>query len=86
MSERFTIARLSHEGEHFEILVKPQLALSYKLGKTSSISEALATDTIFTDSNKGLKPSEEKLIAAFDTTDPLKIASIILMEISLSSR
>ncbi len=78
MSERFTIARLTHEGEHFEILVKPQPALSYRLGKVTSISEVLVTDTVFTDSNKGLKPSEDKLSKAFGTTDPLKIASIIL--------
>ncbi len=78
MSERFTIARLTHEGEHFEILVKPQSALSYRLGKVTSISEVLVTDTVFTDSNKGLKPSEDKLSKAFGTTDPLKIASIIL--------
>jgi ribosome maturation protein SDO1 len=78
MSERFTVARLTHEGEHFEILVKPQPALSYRLGKVTSISEVLATDTIFTDSNKGLKPSEDKMTEAFGTTDPLKIASIIL--------
>ena len=78
MSERFTVARLTHEGEHFEILVKPQPALSYRLGKITSISEVLVTDTVFTDSNKGLKPSEDKLSKAFGTTDPLKIATIIL--------
>jgi ribosome maturation protein SDO1 len=78
MSERFTVARLTHEGDPFEILVKPQPALSYRLGKVTSISEVLATDTIFTDSKKGLKPSEDKLTKAFGTTDPLKIASIIL--------
>ena len=78
MSERFTVARLTHEGEHFEILVKPQPALSYRLGKITSISEVLVTDTVFTDSNKGLKPSEDNLSKVFGTTDPLKIASIIL--------
>ena len=36
MSERYTVARMTHDGEHFEILVKPQLAFSYRLGKTSS--------------------------------------------------
>jgi len=54
MSERFTVARLTHEGEHFEVLVKPQLALSYRRGKITSVSEVLATDTVFTDANKGL--------------------------------
>jgi ribosome maturation protein SDO1 len=78
MSERYTIARITHDGEHFEILTKPERALSYRLGKTSSISEVLVSDTIFTDAGKGLKASEEKLQEVFGTTDSLKIAGVIL--------
>ena len=78
MSERYTVARMTHDGENFEILVKPQLAFSYRLGKTTSISELLIADTIFTDAGKGLRPSEEKLQEVFGTTNPIKIASIIL--------
>ena len=78
MSERYTVARITHDGEHFEILVKPQPAFSYRLGKTMSISEVLVTDTIFKDANKGLKASEDKLQKIFRTTDPIKIAEIIL--------
>jgi len=78
MSERYTIARLTHEGEHFEILVKPELALPFRMGKTTSVSKVLAAETIFTDANKGLKASEEKLQKAFGTTDALEIAGVIL--------
>jgi len=78
MSERYTVARITHDGEHFEILVKPQPAFSYRLGKTMSISEVLVTDTIFTDAGKGLRASEDKLQKAFGTMDPIKIAEIIL--------
>jgi len=78
MSERYTVARMTHDGEHFEILVKPQLAFSYRLQKTTSISELLITETIFTDAGKGLRASEEKLHEVFGTTDPIKIANIIL--------
>lgn len=78
MSERHTIARITREGEHFEILVKPQHALSYRLGKITSISEALIADTIFIDANKGLRASEDKLQKTFGTLDPIKIASVIL--------
>lgn len=78
MSERYTIARITHDGEHFEILVKPQLAFAYRLGKTTSVSELLITETIFTDANKGLKASEDKLQKAFGTTDPTKIVTVIL--------
>jgi ribosome maturation protein SDO1 len=76
--QRFTIARLTHEGEHFEVLVKPDQALDYRLGKIKSLSEVLVSETIFTDANKGTKPSEDKLKKAFGTTETLKIAETIL--------
>jgi len=78
MSERYTVARMTHDGEHFEILVKPQLAFSYRLGKTKSISELLVTETIFADAGKGLRVSEDKLQEVFGTTNSIEIASIIL--------
>ena len=78
MSDRYTVARITRNGEHFEILVKPQPALSYTMGKETLISEILVTDTIFTDANKGTKVGEDKLKAAFETTDTRKIAEIIL--------
>ena len=78
MSERYTIARITHEGEHFEILTKPEPALSYRLGKITTVSQVLAAETIFTDAGKGTKASEEKLQEIFGTTDPIKVAEIIL--------
>jgi len=78
MSERHTVARLTRDGEHFEILVKPKHALSYRLGKITSISEVLIADTIFTDANKGLRASEDNLQKTFGTLDPTKIVSVIL--------
>jgi ribosome maturation protein SDO1 len=76
--QRYTIARLTHEGEHFEILVKPDPALSFRLGKGTTLAEALVSDLIYSDANKGTRPSEEKLRKAFSTTDNLKIAETIL--------
>ena len=78
MSERYTIARITHDGDHFEILTKPEPALDYRLGKSSSVSQVLVTETIFTDAGKGTKASEEKLQEVFGTTDSLKIAEVIL--------
>ena len=79
MSDRYTVARITQNGEHFEILAKSDRALPFKLGKiNSSISEVIATETIFTDAGKGTKASEEKLKEVFGTTDSLKIAEIIL--------
>jgi len=78
MSEKFTVARLTRENEHFEILVKPNKALEYRNGKISSITEVLAAETIFSDANKGTKVSDEAMQKAFKTVDPLKIADEIL--------
>lgn len=78
MSEKYTIARISKGNEHFEILVKPDKALDYRMGKISAITEVLVTETIFSDASKGTKVSEEALRKAFGTTDPLKVADIIV--------
>jgi len=78
MSEKYTIARIIKDNEHFEVAVKPEKALDYRMGKTSAITEVLIAETIFSDANKGTKVSEEALRKAFGTTDPLKVAEIIL--------
>jgi ribosome maturation protein SDO1 len=78
MSDKYTVARMTKDNEHFEVLVKPQKALDYRMGKTAAITEVLAAETIFADANKGTKASEENLRKAFGTTDSLKIAETIL--------
>ena len=78
MGEKHTVARITKDNEHFEVLVKPEKALDYRLGKISAISEVLITETIFSDASKGTKVSEEALRKAFGTTDQLKVADIIL--------
>jgi ribosome maturation protein SDO1 len=78
MSTKYTLARLTIEGEHFEILVKPDPALQYKRGEQTSISQILVIDTIFTDSNKGQRASEQKLVDAFGTINTMEVAQQIL--------
>jgi ribosome maturation protein SDO1 len=78
MSDKYTVARITKDNEHFEVLVKPEKALDFRMGKTASVTEALAADTIFSDANKGKKPAQETLRKAFGTTDSLKIAETIL--------
>ena len=72
-----TVVRYSFEGEKFEILVKPDPALDYKLGKKKDISSVLISDEIYTDYGKGTKPSTEKLLTAFKTEDKTEIAQIM---------
>jgi ribosome maturation protein SDO1 len=73
-----TLVKYSFEGEKFEIMVKPDPALDYKLGKKKDLSAVLVSDEIYTDSGKGTRPSSEKLLKAFNTEDQTEIAQIIL--------
>ncbi len=73
-----TVIRHSVAGEKFEILVKPDPALEYKLGKIKDISAILVSDEVYTDSSKGTKASEEKLLKAFGTQDTTAVIEQII--------
>ena len=73
-----TVVKYSYEGEKFEILVKPDPALEFKLGKRKDVSSILVSDEIYTDSSKGTRASSEKLMKAFKTEDMTAIAERIL--------
>ncbi len=76
----FTVVRFSREGEKFEILVKPDPALEYKLGKRKDLASVLVSDEIYSDSSKGTRASNEKLLKAFKTDDTTAIAEKILQK------
>jgi ribosome maturation protein SDO1 len=78
MSDKYTTARLSKGQDHFEILVKPQQALDYKLGKQVAVSQVLLIEEVYSDSSKGTRASEEKLQKYFGTTDPVKVAEEVM--------
>ena len=78
MSDKYTTARLTKGQDHFEILVKPQPALDYKLGKPVPISQLLLIEEVYSDSSKGTRAPEEKLQRNFGTTDPLAIAEEVM--------
>ena len=80
MVDKVTVVRYSYEGEKFEILVKPDPALEYKLGKRKDISPILVSDEIYSDSSKGTRASTEKLLKAFKTEDTTLIAERILQK------
>jgi len=75
-----SIVRFAVEGEKFEILVKPDHALEFKLGKKKDVSTILISEEVYSDSNKGTRASTEKLMKAFKTTDQTAIATIILQK------
>ena len=80
MVDKVSVVRYSFEGEKFEILVKPDPALEFKLGKRKDISPILVSDEIYSDSSKGTRASSEKLQKAFKTEDSIAIAEIILQK------
>ena len=78
MSAKLTVVRLTIEGEKFELLVKPDPALDFKMGRRTDLSNILASDEIYTDANKGKRISDEKLMKHFKTTNPTDIAKMIM--------
>lgn len=78
--EDAVIARLEIESENFEILIEPESAQKFKDGEDISVLESLVIDTIFKDSKKGEKASEEKMNKIFGTNDISAIAKRILLE------
>jgi ribosome maturation protein SDO1 len=80
MSERHVLARLQISGEKFEIIVNPDFALNYKLGKISDIDKVLVAYDVYSDVRKGLKAPSDKLMKYFKTTDVRKIADIIIKQ------
>jgi ribosome maturation protein SDO1 len=80
MVNKVSIVRYTFANEKFELLVKPDPAFDYKAGKISEISKILVSEEIYTDSNKALRASSEKLIQVFKTDDPTAIAEIIMQK------
>lgn len=74
------IAKYEHSGEHFEILVDPDLAAEFRNpdGQDVAVEDLLAVEEIFKDSKKGDKASEEAMNKVFETTDPIEVSKIIL--------
>ena len=73
-----TTVRLIVGNDKFEILVKPDLALEYKLGKRNDLSSVLISDEIYSDANKGSRVSDDKLKKHFKTTNSTEIIKQIL--------
>src|SRR4030065_242096 len=70
MSDKYTVARMTVNNEHFEILCKPEKALQYRLGKIAGVREVLAGEIVFSDANKGTKPPQESIHKASPPRPP----------------
>lgn len=72
------IAKYTVGGDQFEIFVDSDLAYDYITGKKADPMLPLQAEEIFTDANKGERPSQDKIKKAFGTTDLPKIVETIL--------
>jgi len=80
MTKKVAVAKLDKGGEHFEILIDPDVALEFKMGKPLGIDKILIHEEIYKDAKKGLRASEQALKKVFGTTDVRKIAEVIIKE------
>ena len=73
--------------EKFEVVVDPDLAVELRQGNPVEIREVLKSESIFSDAQKGMMASENRLKEMFGTSDPLQVASRIIKqgEIQLSA-
>ncbi len=76
----YTIARLKRGSKKFEILVDPDKALEYKLGRRKNFEGILVYDEIYSDANKGLRAAKNDLIEVFGSTDINEVAEKVLKE------
>jgi ribosome maturation protein SDO1 len=81
---KVTVVKWVIEGNRFEILVKPDLALDYRLGKRNDLTNVLISDEVYSDANKGSRASSDKLSKYFKTTDLGEVAQQILLNGELS--
>jgi ribosome maturation protein SDO1 len=76
------IARYDTHGERFEVLIDPQIVSKIRgnedLEENFNIVDHAAIDTVFTDSNKGTRASDESMMKIFNTTDFQGVAMEII--------
>jgi ribosome maturation protein SDO1 len=73
-----TIARITKNGLHFEVLVNMDDALKFKKGLTDFLN--LEIDRVFSNVKKGDVVSNNDLEIAFKTTDVLEVGKIIVKQ------
>lgn len=72
------LIRLKSHGFQFEIAIDPEKLIKYKEGENIDIEEIIEAEDIFSDMKKGLFANEESLLKVFNTTDPIKVAKIMI--------
>jgi len=76
----FNIAKLKKGGCVFEIVIDPDLAISFKKGTDIDIREILKSENIFSDAKKGNLAPEEDIKNILETDDNLEAARMIIQK------
>lgn len=78
MSETLNLAKYKKGTDVFEIVINPDQAMHARKNPEANIRDAIVYPKIYTDAKKGLLAPDQKLVAAFGTTDPLEVAKQII--------
>ena len=75
------VARLEKGGKRYEVLVDPELVEQFKAEPESvELDNLLATDEIWHDARGGERPTEEKIMSTFGTSDLRDCVMTILLK------
>ncbi|NQU79590.1 ribosome assembly factor SBDS [Candidatus Woesearchaeota archaeon] len=74
----FNLSRLKKGGKNFEVVVDPDNAIAFKKGNEIDIHDVLKGEHVFTDAKKGVFAPENDMKSLFNSSDPIKVAEIIL--------
>ena len=78
--DKAIVARIEKDGQKFEILVDPDLALKMRQHQSVSMNDLLATDVIYSDAKRAEAQSTDKIKKAFGTTEVDVVARKIIMD------
>jgi len=76
--DKAVVVKFDFCGERFELFVDPDAAYLYKTGQKKDLLNMLVVEEVFKDARKGERHTEQELKKAFQTTDVMKIAEIML--------
>lgn len=82
--DKAMVAHIKKDGEQFEIMVDPDLALQYRKGEKKDLNNILAVEEVFKDAKKGERHKSSALQKAFKTEDIFQITETILKEGTLA--
>lgn len=76
--DKAVVVKYDFAGERFELFADPDLAYLYRTGQKKDLLNILVLEDIFKDAKKGERHTEQALRKAFQTTDVMKIAEVML--------